>query len=159
MGCDIHMHVEKRVNDAYQKMTELRFADGPAPFNWRSYGLFGFLAGVRNYSDVPPLSQPRGLPDDVSTSVREESDDWGCDGHSHSWLSVEELASFNYDAAVEDRRVTRKVAANIWDGGCTAEPGCGEMTTFREFLGGAYFNDLGMLVSSGADRIVFWFDN
>ena len=33
------------------------------------------------------------------------------------------------------------------------------MTTYREFLGEAFFDDLARLVAAGADRVVFWFDN
>ncbi len=54
----------------------------------RNYQLFGRLAGVRD-PDVEPISEPRGLPEDLSEAVRiaqeNESD------HSHSWLFVEEL--------------------------------------------------------------------
>lgn len=32
----------------------------------------------------------RGLPDDASMGVRVLSDDWGPDGHSHSWYALEE---------------------------------------------------------------------
>ena len=32
------------------------------PFRSRKYGLFGFLAGVRNYARCEPLAEPRGLP-------------------------------------------------------------------------------------------------
>jgi hypothetical protein len=127
MGCDIHSYAEKQVNGKWESLDF-------SPFDWRSYGLYGFLAGVRNYSDVPPLAAPRGLPRDVSAHVQEEADGWDSDGHSHSWLSVEELSAFDYDAAVE-------------------------MTTWREFLGPDFFRDLRRLKAEGAERIVFWFDN
>jgi hypothetical protein len=154
MGCDIHAHAEKR--NASGKWERLTI---PEPFDWRSYGLFGFLADVRNYSAVPPIAPRRGLPSDASADVRHDSEEWAGDGHSHSWLSLEEILSFNYDAAMEDRRVTRQVAANAWDGGCTADPGGGEQTTFRAFLGPKYFEELDRLKAAGVERIVFWFDN
>jgi hypothetical protein len=147
MGCDIHSYAEKRVNGKWELIPF-------EPFDWRNYGMYGFLADVRNYSDVPPLAKPRGLPDDVSADVKAESDHWDCDGHSHSWLSVGELSAFDYDAAVEDRRIT---VGN--DGGCTAKPGGGEMTTWRNFLDTGFFRDLERLKAEGAERIVFWFDN
>lgn len=146
MGCDIHTAVERQVSGTWRPMPEL------APFDWQSYGMFGFLAGVRNYSAVPPLSEPRGLPDDVSPAVREAADD--SDWHSHSWLSVAELAAFNYDQPLEDRRVMRN-----GNGGCTCDPGEGEMTTYREFLGSGFFDDLEKLKTAGAERVVFWFDS
>lgn len=154
MGCDIHSFAEKRnAEGKWEQVPELH------PFDWRSYGMYGWLAGVRNYSDVPPLSKPRGMPQDVSPDVAAECEHWDGDGHTHSWLSVDELAGFNYDSAVEDRRVTRQTGPNSWDGGQTCAPGEGEMTTYRAFLGEKFFNDLDRLKEAGAERVVFWFDN
>lgn len=153
MGCDIHAHAEKRTGHGWER---LNIAE---PFDWRSYGLFGFLADVRNYSAVPPIAPRRGLPADASAAVREDSEGWDGDGHSHSWVGLDELLAFDYDAAFEDRRVTRQVAANAYDGGCTADPGGGEQTTFRDFLGPGYFKELDRLKTAGVERVVFWFDN
>lgn len=139
MGCDIHSHAERQVGGKWEAIPDLR------PFDWRSYGMYGFLAGVRNYSAVTPLATPRGLPKDAVV----EDEGWLGD-HSHSWLSVEELTAFDYDQPMEDRRVTRQI---------TAEPGGGEMTTYREFLGPAFFADLEKLKAAGAERIVFGFDS
>lgn len=159
MGCDIHIWAERKTENGYEVIKDARFAEGSAPFDWRSYGMYGFLAGVRNYSDVPPIADRRGFPDDASDDVADDYDSWSGDAHSASWLSVTELSSFDYDQAVEDRRVTVQVGPNSWDGGATAEPGGGEMTTYREFLGAAYFADIQKLQEIGADRVVFWFDN
>ena len=152
MGCDIHTYAERKVGDAYELISDL------TPFDWRSYGMYGFLADVRNSSDVAPISQPRGLPNDVSAGTAEAYGD-GVDWHTASWLSVAELADFNYDQPMEDRRVTIQLASNMWSGAGTAAPGGGEMTTYREFLGDAYFVDLDKLILAGINRVVFWFDN
>lgn len=155
MGCDIHMLAQRQNEDGTYR--ELDFV----PFDWRSYGMFGFLADVRNYSMVPPIAEPRGLPEDMKQ--KDEPEDfyaWSSreyvnyDDHSHSWLSVKELAEFNYDQEFEDRRCM--INGN---GGCTCEIGQGHKTTFREFLGEQFFSDLEQLIYEGADRIVFWFDN
>jgi hypothetical protein len=153
MGCDIHTVAERKVDGKYESIS------GYEPFDWRSYFMYGFLADVRNYSDVPPLAKPRGMPDDASVGAREMSDGWGMDGHSHSWLSVAELLAFRYDERVEDRRVTVQTGPTSWDGGATAAPGGGEHTTWREALGPKYFEDLARLSDEGAVRVVFWFDN
>jgi hypothetical protein len=155
MGCDIHIVAQKQ-NEAGQwgEITG-SFSEGPSPFDWRSYGLFGFLAGVRNYSAVPPISEPRGLPDDYGQDPEEP---WLGD-HSHSWLSVDELAAFDYDRPLEDRRITVQLAPNFWSGSGLAEPGAGRMTTYREFLGPGFFGDLAELQRIGAGRIVFGFDS
>ena len=152
VGCDIHTYCEKRVGVG--KWEAVPFA----PFDWRSYGLYAFLAGVRNYSGVPTIAPPRGFPEDAAAATRAMFEEWGGDGHTHSWLTVDELLAFNYDAGVENRRVTREVAGGVFDGGCTCEPGEGRKTTWREFLGADYFRDIGRLKELGVDRVVFWFD-
>lgn len=138
MGCDIHSYAEKKDDSGrFQRVPVLE------PFENRSYGTFGFLADVRNYSAVPPIAPRKGFPDDASAAVKEEYESWGMDAHSASWLSLQELLAFNYDAEMEDRR----------------EPGQGKKQTFREFLGPYFFEDIEKLKAAGADRVVFWFDN
>lgn len=150
MGCDIHSTAERR--DAGKWVSV-----GISPFDWRDYGMYAFLAGVRNYSGIPPIAEKRGWPDDVSDAAREGH--WDLDSHSHSWLTVEELENFDYSQPVEDRRYTRQTGPNSWDGGATAEAGHGTMTTYREFLGGAFFREIDAMKAAGAERVVFWFDN
>ncbi|MFG6661151.1 hypothetical protein [Sulfitobacter sp. 915] len=159
MGCDIHIYTERKSAEGYELVKGAKFIEGPDPFDWRSYGMFGFLAGVRNYSAVTPIADPRGLPRDVSTEVAEEYETWSRDAHSASWISVSELVAFDYGQVIEDRRVTVQMGPNHWDGGGTAEPGGGRPMTYREFLGHRFFDDLQKLSEAGADRIVFWFDN
>ena len=153
MGCDIHTLAQRKTDDGY---VDLEFK----PFDWRSYGMFGFLADVRNYSAVPPISKPRGLPEDLKNAVVIGGwDSHDIDLHSLSWLSVAELVAFDYDQLMEDRRVTRQVAPGFFNGVCTADEGEGEATTFRAFLAERFFEDLQKLVELGADRVVFGFDN
>jgi hypothetical protein len=159
VGCDVHTVAQKR--DEQGKWTTFygEFAEGPAPFDWRQYGLYGWLAGVRNYSDITPISEPRGLPDDFNLGEWEdESGDWLGD-HSYSWLSVDELLAVDYDQVVEDRGVSQEIRPGLVNGGATCEPGGGEQTTLRDFLGERYFKDLYTLKALGAERIVFGFDS
>lgn len=153
MGCDIHAYVEQcDENGTWTHTPEL-----PDVFDYRNYNLFGWLVGVRNYSAVPPIAEPRGLPTGVSEVVQADLREWDSDAHSVSWLSLDELQAFDYDATVEDRRI--KVGNS---GAHTAEPGGGTMTTYRDFLGTSYFADLERLVLAaerGPVRVVFWFDN
>lgn len=153
MGCDIHTHAERKVGDRYEKI------EGLEPFDWRAYGMYGFLAGVRNYSDVTPIAQPRGIPADASAPVQSNYTLWGVDAHSASWLDVRELADFDYEQPMEDRRYTGMDPRGFMNGALTAKPGEGTATTYREFLGEGFFEDLEKLSKAGADRIVFWFDN
>lgn len=168
MGCDIHSVAEYYDASAKKWRGKTIFLKSPydegswrirGPFEYRNYGVFGFLANVRNYSGVPPLSEPRGLPSDISGTADDLVAYWNIDGHSHSWLTVEELTKFNYDAIVEDLRVTRELAPGFFNGGCTAEEGEGVTMTWREFLGPLFFEDLEELQKEGIQRIVFWFDN
>lgn len=153
MGCDIHIYAEKKYGDEFVAIPNFE------PFGDRSYGVFAFLACVRNYSGVEPIAEARGLPADASNDVRTEYQQWEGNAHTPSWLLVSELASFDYDATIEDRRYTQQIGPNVYDGGATCEPGRGKIMTWREFLGGRFFSNLESLKALGADRVVFWFDN
>lgn len=145
MGCDITAIVEARTPNGWRVVDD----------NWmdqRSYGVFGFLADVRNYSHVPPISEPRGLPDDS-----EANNDWygGLDGYSASWLSLKELLEYDYDQVFWDRRVTKGTS-----GAALAEEGEGRHLPIREFLGGFFFKEVERLKEYGEPedvRVVFWF--
>lgn len=149
MGCDIHVVEQRKTEKGWERV------DGLATFDWRSYGMFGFLANVRNYSAVPPISEPRGLPDDYTPDEQDDLDYT----HSNSWLSILELLAFDYEQEIEDRRVTVQTGPNSWNGGGTAEPGGGEKMTYREFLGEGFFESLEAAAKAGVDRIVFGFDS
>ena len=57
----------------------------------RNYNLFALMAGMRNENNLTPVSQPKGLPDDVSVLTRIENNEWGDDALSESWLSLMEV--------------------------------------------------------------------
>lgn len=170
MGCDIHPHVEIRINNKWNKVENDIFpldewtaefyknSNTNEPFYWRSYGLFGFLANVRNYSAVPYISNPKGLPKDSCNYCRDKEDNW--DYHSSSYLTLKELLDFDYDKTFIDRRITR---GN--DGGATATNDELHLTntiTFREFLSELFFKHLDVMKTLGNPedvRLVFWFDN
>ncbi len=162
MVCDIWTRVQRRVGGVWTDI------DVRPVFQNSGYALFGFLANVRNWSAVPPLTQPRGLPEgfDVPTAdeIKDSLENEGVlakgylGDHSFSWVLIEELLVFDYDQPVEDRRVTRRFG-NIVEGGATAEPGAGRMTTYRDFLGPFFFADLHELQEYGAERVVFGFDD
>lgn len=72
----------------------------------RNYSLFGILANVRNGygfagistgTGFSPISMPSGLPKDVSLEVKRESDNWGVDGHSHSYLTLQDLIDYDWN--------------------------------------------------------------
>jgi hypothetical protein len=53
----------------------------------RNYELFGLLASVRTFGPRKPL----GLPRDISDTVKQASDTWAFDAHSHSYMSLDEF--------------------------------------------------------------------
>lgn len=106
MGCDIHMHVEyKHTNekwvcgdyfsldpDSTSKNPKYIFQD---LYGGRNYRLFSILAGVRNYGDIKPIDNPRGLPEDASEFVKQCFEDWDINAHSCSYFTLRELIDFS----------------------------------------------------------------
>lgn len=162
MCCDIHSFAEVRKNGKWEKVGDVfplgdwsrnyfKKDFGDRPINWRDYSLYGWLADVRNYSCVPAISQPRGIPDDVSPEVAQEINNWADDGHSHSWLSLSELLAVDYEKVLNPR-----------NGAAFADEGEGMHITLREHLSERYFRVLETLKTLGSPddvRIVFWFDS
>ena len=126
MGCDIFSWVEVYAPagrnwkaifnafpaDAFQREHDhIEFVS--YPFRWRDYGLFGFLAGVRNYAHCEPLAAPSGLPPgcDVEGGCRVDDIDSLGEFHSHSWFLVSELQAFDYtgDFGTDEFRGARTV--------------------------------------------------
>lgn len=159
MGTEIFTVAQRR-NDAHEWIeVHGGFLAGRDPFDWPSTCMFAFLAGVRNFSGIAPITDPRGLPDDFRVGEFGDGDDswrWS-EYHSTSWLSVTELLAVDYDQVIEDRRVTREASSRSWDSGQTCPPGEGEILTLREFLGDAFFHDLAKVKELGVERIVFGF--
>lgn len=114
MGCDVHMYAEILVPKMYPAAANGTPRIG---FEWmpvhrqvvvedswqsqrvlveewyggRNYHDFAILADVRNYSELTPLAAPKGIPEDASYPIRSEIEQWGIDGHSHSYLTLAEL--------------------------------------------------------------------
>src|ERR1700747_2996878 len=84
MGCDIHTFAEVRINGKWEKVVgELFPAESwstkkwtDEPFGWRSYSMFAFFAGVRNYDHCTPISEPKGLPPDSEYLNTETEPHW-----------------------------------------------------------------------------------
>lgn len=101
MGCDIHLYKEKFIDGKWLTADEWRAYDygdddkgQEVPYEkrytGRNYNLFGILSkGVRRDFDF--AFEPRGLPFNPCPEIAAESDGWGGDGHSHSYLYLHEL--------------------------------------------------------------------
>lgn len=113
MGCDIHSRAELKFGDEWETVTEALWPsdwfkhDAPVtpynvpyvvePFRSRNYGLFGLLAGVRNYSGLTPLAEPRGVPEDAGDGWKAYVAEWSGDLHSMSWFTHAELLKARTD--------------------------------------------------------------
>ena len=193
MGCDIHSFAEKRNSetgkweliedfltiDEFEKKYSKK-EKGSSPFNWRSYSVFAFLAGVRNYDHCEPISPPKGLPDDSEylnnnlvsfgygkkeTLYKSIEEDFSY--HSASWLTVQELLDFDYEKTFWNRRIYRTTyredgSISGGNGAAIAEEGEGEIISYRDNLGTSFFTHLEELKQQGDPkdvRIIFYFDN
>lgn len=175
MGCDIHSHAEVKQPDGSWRNVGRMFpvndkiwadiikSDVEEPFYPRNYGVFGFLADVRNYSHVPVVAECKySIPDDAAPETKAAWSEWEGHGHSASWLTLEQLLAVDYGKTFWNRRVTKQVAPNAWNGAALAEEGEGTHETLREFLGDTFFLHLDTLKTLGKPedvRVVFWFDN
>lgn len=83
MGCDIHFHSEVKIKGRWIHHSETSVD--------RNYELFAKMADVRNNGNITPISQPKGLPKDATELTILHSEKYGVDGHSHSWLSADEI--------------------------------------------------------------------
>lgn len=95
MGCDIHLVLERKVDDRWIAVDTFKGHESALGrgYQWpaataRNYGRFAKLANVRG--DGPA---PRGLPEQLSETAAFLVKKWGEDGHSHSWLPLKDAAA------------------------------------------------------------------
>ena len=147
MGCDLHLHIEVKIEDEWHHLNHLE----PK----RNYAMFAKMAGVRNDSTgETPLALPRGLPGDATKLTLIDSAAWGSDGHSHSWLDWMEVEWLNEFCNGELKPMGWS-AISQFEGWLTNSPS------------GLYlFGDGWRAGNEGAEargitdlRFVFWFDN
>lgn len=201
MGCDIHMYTEVkrsirekevwvnvddfRINPYYDgKDNSERQFEHQDLYGDRNYGLFTLLAGVRDYSEKTiPVSDPKGLPENMSDITREESERWDGDGHTHSWLTLAELKSFQAknpsitrSGLINQRQVAELesgIFPNTWCQGTNQEgyirkewvepsttlvPLIEKITERMKDVFWIYNDDYDKSIEEKI-RIVFWFDN
>ena len=120
MGCDIHLFIEKRdkgskkwvrVNKTLPVDTEkdICYCDNldddeelcscckdSSIHIPRCYALFTILAGVRDY-DYKPISEPRGLPKDISEELKDCIYDHAEHSFSYHTLHVLKKYKWEYD--------------------------------------------------------------
>lgn len=163
MGCDIHIVAEKRLRDGtwatcrtYDSIdiamlspsSARRLSEESLPWlsmrlRNRNYDLFSALAGVRGNGP-----EPKGMPGDIAPLTREMAEDWGSDGHSHSWSSVGEMVAAFVEHALDDDEKVNLTELRM-NGG----------TSVREFAGRYFGLDLDRQNGTEDYRFVYWFDN
>jgi hypothetical protein len=95
MGCDIHCYKEKRIDGVWVNQNEISdpYGDGyrlQRTYVSRNYWLFGLLSkGVR--TEWESSWEPRGEAPAMSQELQQEYDNDLGDGHSHSWLTLDEI--------------------------------------------------------------------
>lgn len=155
MGCDIHCFVEtwdKRkkkwkkvtgfINDYYDPsdsyFSSKEFKNSDNILMNRNYWEFAILANVKNGSDfegpdisnrIEPISYPKGIPDDISEEVKKEIDEFGSEGHSHSYLTAKEIMEYDKSNFITDKGfISCKQYKEFLNGILP--------TTWREYIGG-----------------------
>jgi len=129
MGCDIHGWVEKRAADKWVAFSELKDRG-------RNYERFANLAGVRGAGP-----EPKGIPPDASDTVKLRIERDGSDGHSHSFLGIEDAYKI-FRSTTSEEFYSYYDAFGI-DDDRDLKNRCKECGSIR----GSEF------------RLVFWFDN
>lgn len=140
MGCDIHLHIEVRLNGKWEHYA--------APNIDRDYSLFSRMAGVRG-KEIP-ISKPKGLPSDLTTLTKYDADRCGIDGHDHSWLSKKEIVRLK--DWIDGQRTQMNDFFDL------------EHTILHCYLFGNSFAGIELYPNERPDgvddvRFVFWFDN
>lgn len=136
MGCDIHILIEKKVDDRWVMVDRIKH---PTPARERNYYIFSLLANVRGGEEGFP---PRGLPDDLSDSGKLFYEEWEDDAHSMSHLSLTEALHVYLMGSTDLSNYARDYPATHFFDLHVDEDKCnGNFTIYDDY------------------RIVFWFDN
>jgi hypothetical protein len=135
MGADIHLYVEKKVDGKWIAQGEFTreeaeedgsrgyISGGRDFYSGRNYDLFAILANVRNgrgFAGVKtgegfnPIAEPKGVPEDASDEYKAISENWGCDGHSHSYLTIRELLDYDWTQETGKQGWVDMVAWERW---------------------------------------------
>lgn len=89
MGCDIHLHIELKVNGKWEHYS--------CPSVSRHKVMFAKMVGVDTWGRIIVNTDCRGVPDDISEMTRLclEYDRSCCSQHSEHWLSSSEVDSLS----------------------------------------------------------------
>lgn len=123
VGCDIHMYVEKKKNGKWVpaqgmiKDEDSGIMDVPYPdtfYNERNYLLFGFLTGGEVRREMNSPFKLKGFPKNASPEIRKIYEQYGCDAHSPSYLTLEELETIDWNTTVPESGLMQRKQATIF---------------------------------------------
>ena len=137
MGCNIHGFIE--IMEYPESERNKWWAAHEIPYT-RNYAFYAALAGVRNNIEITPISEPKGMPPDVSMMSEAESKEMGRDGHSHSWLSYKEIKEYDWLQNIGDSMLIDNIHIHFKG-----------MLREMEYFAREYGDE--------KVRVVFWFDN
>ena len=142
MGCDIHAHLEAKINGEWLYYS-------PVAIN-RSYELFANMADCGRMTDITPLAPNRGIPTNATLMTLNHVEYWGVDGHSHSWLNEQEIQELG--------QIYARISGEKW--------AHGYLGNNRVYLFGncvdkrnQYPEDYEHMAWLEDIRLIFWFDN
>lgn len=152
MGCDIHFHIEVKINGHWEHYACPRIV--------RDYDTFAYMANVRNYNHIEYLSKPKGLSSDLSVITKLHYVQMHEDAHSASWLDLNEIKKldiFLKKLAAEDPHTQNKAYFLEYN----FTHCCLFRNWFSEFglSGEETEEDLDFPQELEDVRFVFWFDN
>jgi len=116
MGCDIHIRCEVKRNNKWELNTKDIFPNPwyefslndpdwsspndeftDTPESTRLYDWFAILANIRNNEGFNVISEPRGIPKDISKECKVWLDKKSDFLHSHSYLRLKDFDEFNWN--------------------------------------------------------------
>ena len=147
MGCDIHYVIERKLEDGvWIGIASTDYSLQCSETALRNYEFFAALAGVRGNGP-----EPLGPPEDCSSLTRHCIECWNGDGHSYSFLPLEEF--YTRFVRTHDEHYNTLVRLKLTD--CKSYESW-QYNVVRQMTYGACdtFSD-----SMSDFRVVFWFDN
>lgn len=110
MGVEIHGWIEVRDATLDEFLEEINWIGvvDVGYFLPRDTNAFGCLFGVRNPSRFIPIAADRGIPADVSETVKSAIGPQDL-SYNHSWITWQELTEINWDESVLNAFVRRYI--------------------------------------------------
>ena len=148
MGCDIHLHIEVKIEGIWHHYA--------APSISRNYYLFEKMAGVRG-DENNAISPPKGIPNDATALTNIVYQNEECDAHSESWLGIDEIMKLeDWLKSISTKETDSYAKYDL------------EYGILRTYLGGDSFTGWKRYPEDGSPlspatvedvRFIFWFDN